>query len=357
MHITFRKSTATAVIGATLLLLAAVGGALAAAPAVDTETTDTASTSALNDGDTVTSFNASDTNISTLQADYDSDNPGIKIVDPETGDTIKTVTNSSDPGYFTETDATADYYNTTFTEADFAAVPMDASENKTVTLRIINNTNVSSPDTTNITVYLENTDKRAVVTASETDPDTSTEETDPVLPWRDAETRANIDADSVGINGSNTTVYVVYTDDDAAAPYETAAANKSGVTGDTFATDYSDGDRIRDHIVRVNDTPYAVFSATVAEDVPEDTTYATYTTVDGEPAHAVTLGDDYDSETAVDVETTGNDELSFFERVETEGVGVFGLSLTAVAGATLVVVGRPRITRDSSEPSAADTEA
>lgn len=338
-----------------LLLVAAMSGALAAAPTVDTETTDTASTSALTDGAVVTDFNASASdNLSTLEASYDSTNPGIAIVDPETGDTLKTVTNTSNPDYFTETGSASGvtYYETTFSEADFATVPMAANEDKTVELRLINNTEVSQSqwDTTNVTITLDNTGERAVVTASSSSESSGiveTDEIDSLLPeflGGGTESTTSVAQDNLGVNGSATTVYVVYEDDTADDAFEDAAANQSWFGIEAFASDYEDGDRINDHIVLVEDTPYAVFSEDVAEDIPDDTTYAVYTEVDGQPAHEIQLGDEFDDESSLDVETTGNDALGFAERVATEGVGLFGLSLTTgLAGAALLVIGRPAV--------------
>lgn len=357
MNITFTKSRTTAALGALLLLVAAVGGAMAAAPTVDTETTDTTTTSALTDGATVTDFNASDTNISTLQAAYDSTNPGIAIVDPETGDTLKTITNESQPGYFTQTGTGTGvtYYNTTFSESDFATVPMAAGENKSVTLRLINDTSVPADqwDTTNVTITLDNTDERAVVTASassEADGVAEIEEKDSILPdfLTSEENLTTVEQDNLGINGSATTVYVVYEDDGVDDAFEDAAENKSRLGISALASDYESGDRIRDHIVRVDDTPYAVFSESVADDIPGDTTYAVYTTVDGEPAHELTLGDEFDGESNVDVETTGNDVLGLGDFVQTDGVGIFGVSLTSgLAGAVLLLFGRPAVEGDA----------
>jgi len=337
------RRTALTLAMTAVVLVGASGVAMAAAPSVDTEATDTATQSALNDGDTVTTFNASaSVNISTLQASYDSTNPGIKIVDPETGDVIATYTNSSNPDYFTETGSASGntYYNTTFSEADFAAVPMSASENKSVTLRLINDTTVDDPDVTNVTIFLENTDERAVVTASESFAGADVEETDPSLLssvlGAESENTSDVEADGVGVNGSQTTVYVVYHDDTVAEPYETAADNKSA-WGGLSSTDYESGDMIGDHIVRVEETPYAIYSDSAPERVLDASgaTYAVYDTVDGEPAHRIELGDAADGESSLDIETAGNQELGFLESPETFGdSGWFGLSMTADAGAS-----------------------
>ena len=125
---------------------------MAAAPTVDSETTHTSSQSVLTDGATVDNFNASDTNLSTLQIDVDSNNPGVRIVDPDSGEVINTVTNESDASRFTATNASEDFYNVTLRETDFAAMPIDAGQNKSVTLRLVNNTTHSAPDTKDITV-------------------------------------------------------------------------------------------------------------------------------------------------------------------------------------------------------------
>lgn len=362
MDISFQRSRATAALGALLLLVAAVGGGFAAAPTVDTETTDTTSQSALTDGMVVENFDANASeNLSTLQVGYDSTNPGIKIVDPDTGAVIKTVTNESDSDYFTETGSASGttYYNTTFDESDFAAVPMGADENKTVTLRVINNTSMGADawDTTNISITLDNVADRAVVTATSEADNFETETVEPnfvaELLGADDKTTSSVEQDDVAINGDNTTVTVVYLDDEAAAPYETAAANKSyGLLSlSTERGEYDEGDQIGDQIVSVEDTNYGVYSAVAPDDVLDATgaTYATYETVDGHPAHEITLGDDFEDETKADISTNGNEKLSWTSipyvgsSIKTYGSGTFGLMSVGALGAALLIVGRPKV--------------
>lgn len=342
MSFTFNSSRSAGILLALVVLVSAMGIGFAAAPTVDTETINTASTSELTDGDTVANFNASDVNISTLQMNVDSTDPGLKIVDPETNETIKSITADSE---FTQTynDSTNStyHYNVTLQQSDFSTVAMDASENKTVTLRMVNNTSASNPDTSNITIYLENTDERAVVRAGSTAEssgliDITEDDPSSLAFWAESMNHSTLDTDNVGINGTNTTVYVVYADADAAAPYEAAAEDKKGLL---FSSDYEEGDRIKDQQVMLEGTHYAAYSDAAPDDVADkdEATYAAYETLDGEPTHRIELGEDFEGETSVDVETVGNDTPGFTTDVITYEDGFWqSLSMSMSAAASVV---------------------
>lgn len=339
------KSTLALVMVAVLLV-----GAVAAAPSVDTETTQSAAQSELNDGDTVQDFNASNTaQLPTLSVSYDSDNPGIKVIDPESGAVIEEFTNTSDTTYFNVYDATNNSYNTTFNESDFAAVPMDASENKSVTLRLIGNTSKSSPNTTNITINLNNTDERAVVYASDkvtgdNAPSGSSVtaefnegvgpfgvETLSVIPGIDTHDVFTVEGESVGVNGSKTDLYLVYGSDNASTAFTSAMDRKR------FGS-YEKGDWVKTYQLNVEGTNYKVFDTSAPEDdVPEDT-FGTTTTVgpSNQDAIKADLGDDVSSKTTVDVTSTANDEYGF---LATQGIRLrsFGLAMLLLVGGTVGV--------------------
>lgn len=337
------KSTAKVLVVAGFVLIAGAGPAAAASPTVDSETTNTATTSALTDGYTQSDFNASENvNLSTLQANYDSSNPGVWIKDADSGDIVNKVTNETHPDRWTQTDSTNDYWNVTLSEHHFGAVPMDAGQNKSVTLVLVNNTSSANPDFTNITVYLNNTDERAVVFAGESSDDggiadVEEEEVGTLEAWlgKTADNISTVEADNVGIANETTDVFVVYGDDTVSEPYADAAENKSTLWGLSSASIES-GDRIPDHLVTVEGTHYAVYEQDAPDDVADmdEATYGEFTTVSGYDAHRVELGDTYEDETTVDVVTTSEEDLDAFEEVQTFGdSGFFGM---AVGGSGLV---------------------
>lgn len=346
----FIHKTAVALVVISLLV-----GAVAAAPSVDTETTDSATQTELTDGDTVSNFNASDTaQLSTLSVSYDSDNPGIKVIDPDTGATIEYFKNSSDSSYFSVYDATNNSYNTTFNESDFAAVPMEAEENKSVTLRLIGNTTKSSPNKTNITLHLNNTDERAVVyaadevtgddaptgsaTTAEFDEDVTAfgVETLASIPGIDSHDVFSVDGESVGVNGSDTDIYVVYASDNASTAFSDAQDRKAWGS-------YEDGDWVKTYQLSVEDTNYPVYLDEAPDEEP-DGTYGVTSSVGPSDTDAikVELGDDAEDETAVDVSSTANDAYGF---LAAQGIRLrsWGLSL----GLVLIVGGTVGVRRRS----------
>lgn len=295
------------------------GPALAAAPTVDTETTDTSTTSDLTDGTTVTGFEAASDNYSYIEASFDSQNASVKVIDPDSGDVI--ASNDSDAmeqtaALDTDTSGTNDtwYYAWNMSHDELATMPMDAGENKSVTVQFVNDTSLDNPDMTNITVYLENTNDRAVVRAGSTATETGLADIDEDSPGTlaslvgaESENISTVEGDNVGINGSQTEVLVVYADSEVAEPYETAAEDKKTWFG-LSSSSYSAGDQIQNQVVIVEDHYYGVYSESVpdaATDV-DSVTHATYETVNGEPAHRISLGDSYEDESSIDVETKGN---------------------------------------------------
>lgn len=317
----FNTTRSITVVLAGLLVLSVVPMGGMAVPSTDTAGTQQTE---VTDGATYTTFNASGP-IGWLNATYDSNNVALEIIDPDTNEVVNRFGNAS---------SRWELYNTTsrginLTESDFATMPMDANQNKSVTLRLIGNTSADNPPMTNLTIYLENTDERAVVHAGSTATgDGGIAEVDEVETrgwsfWSTStENTTMLEADNVGVNGTATDVYVVYADETVAEPYETAAANKSVLWG-LSTSDYADGDQIKDQVGFVDGMAYGIYYNEVPEDADnaEDHTYYTWTSVNGESAHMINLGEDFEDETSVDVETIGNDTPEFGVDVQTLDTG------------------------------------
>lgn len=330
MKLNTRQAVAVGVVG-----LFVLGGGVAVvaadAPAIDRETTVSPDQSDLYDGATVSQFNASADAQSRIEINISTRNPEVEIIGPN-DITHATVTNASfeqSGAYDKATDTDGDnefwHWKANLSHDALATVPIDAGGQTNVTLRVINNASADNPDTVNATVTLNGTDERTVVLAdgnldSGTNvADTDTAETDPLNPLADPENTSTVDSDDVTVSGDTTDVLVVYEGQDVAAPYETAAEETQGLAGYGLVgvSEYSAGDHIGDHIVRVDSTPYVVYNSEPVEEVLDKSgaTYASYETVNGEPVHRITLGDTgFEDADSVDVETNGNMELAPWNR-------------------------------------------
>jgi len=158
----FNNTTTKSVLLVAIMLVAAAGGALAAAPTVDTETTNTSKTTELNDGGTQ-AYN--DTTASELAWSADSQNSSIEIT--QDGDTVFEASPEHYDAADTDSSGTNDtwYYNVSLADdaADYEGLEVGAGENATLNVTLTNDTEVESPDTTNISFTYENTEERALI--------------------------------------------------------------------------------------------------------------------------------------------------------------------------------------------------
>ncbi|MFC7134326.1 MULTISPECIES: hypothetical protein [Salinibaculum] len=297
-----------------LLLLTA--GVAMAAPSIDSETTVTSTTSAYADGETQTTFNASDgVNLSTIQASYATTKPEIRIIDPETDTVIKTVTNASDPGYFTKTgdDGTTYYYNTTFAESDFERMPMAANENKSVTLRFIDNSSLDDPtssDMTNTTVYLENTDERTVLRGDAGAMEFGSDGFSAFgFNWS-VDKNAELDQSDVTVDGDNTSV--ILTLEDEAGDTDTSVQQRFA---NAVPEEVESGDWLKTQQVYVDGTPIKVFYDSAPSDA--EGTYGVY----DEDANLVRveLGEEFADDSSVDIRAVGNNKYGWWTLVSDFG--------------------------------------
>lgn len=321
-----------------VVLSVAVGPALAVAPTVDTETTDTSTTSDWTDGHTVTNFEANSSNTSYIEANFETDNASVEIVDPDTG--VVHASNTSDS--MEETNTTNNYYAWNLSHDELATMPMDAGENKSITVRFINDTSVENPDTTEITVYLENQNYRAVVYAGDEAAagtvtgltvDNTNEST--LFGFGSERAQTHITADNVGIDGANTTeVTVIAANTSDADPFTDAEDRKA------FGS-YESGDFFGAHQFSIEGHDHAVFMSEAHEDVADGVTYATTGTVNGHDAYTIHLADDYEGETEVDVATAANDKYGFFTAFSVERNAMGGTLGALTAGLFLLFAARP----------------
>lgn len=319
-----------------------VAPVMAAAPTVDTETTDTATTSDLTDGTTI-NFSANSSTKSYIEGSFDSTNASIEIVDPATGEVHASNDSAAMKQTFSNSTSSTYYYAWNMTHSSLATMPMDAGQNKSVTIRFINDTSLESPDTTEITVYLQNSDDRAVVYAGDgaaagtvTGLDVTTETDDGIPLFGSNSSTTTIEADNVGLgtNATGTTVHVI-------------AANTSGEDPFTEATDskwggsYAESELHKGHRLNIAGHKHAVFHTSTPDYLVDGYTYATTDEINGHDAYTVHVADDYSGESSLDITTKANEKYGPVEGLFVKSAakdGTLSNSFLASTGTTGAVV-------------------
>lgn len=288
---------------------------MAATAAIDTETTDTTTTSDWTDETTLEGFNASANNSSFVEVTFDGALDGearIAILDPSTADANKDMeavyTNSS----ATETNASTNNYAWNITHDELSDVPVTASANNSVVVKVWD-----SGDKTNATyfdLHLNTTDERTVLHYGDADVDSedSVEITEkhPTLGNyfdRYDVSKAAIEEDNVGIAGKNTTVTVVLDNESLQDSY-----------ADSFSEDAEDGEFLPAMSFTANngDIFVPVYLNEAPDDMPDFLDENAYGVFDAD-ANTLTIhpndDEDLDSEEELDVMSTGNEGLGFFQ--------------------------------------------
>jgi hypothetical protein len=307
---------------ATLALL--VAPAMAAAPTPDSETANSPTTSDWTDGTTVPSFEANSSNTSYIEAQFDSTNASIEILDPNTGE-VHASNSTLNQTYADATNNTW-HYAWNLSHDALATMPMDAGENKSVTVKFINDSNHANPDTTEITVYLENQDDRAVVYAGDaadagniTGLSASTAVDEGWFGLGSTSATTTVEADNVGlVNASGTRIDVI-------------VANTSGEDSFSEADDqalwgsYDTGEFHKGHQLHIANHNHAVFNQEAADYVVNDYTYAVTSTINGNDAYRIHVADDYSGESTLDVKTVANDKYGPWESMTIESAAKDGV--------------------------------
>ena len=243
---TLNRRAILALVLAAVVVVGTGGVAFGAAPTVDSESTETSSTSELTDGSTVT-YNAS-TN-STLEYSADSNNSSVKIIQADPGNyTLSEFQNGSSPSELSVQDGSANNINFTIAddETGYEGVEAGAGENVTLYYRLLNDTNVDSPDTTNVTIYWENDDNKSFIRGEAGETETadvgltvSFASSLPLVGSENTTEPAKVEQD-IGVNGSDQesiTVSVESSDGQDALTETYDAADEAGaVTYDGWVT-------------------------------------------------------------------------------------------------------------------------
>lgn len=341
------------------VLVVSAGGALAAAPSVDTSGSDaTSSTSELQDGSTIDfDANSSDEHIVQIIGDNSTDygvefalNDSDHLADGTVFATNESLTNVS-------TGSEGTHYNATVSEDELADVPMEVGANITMDVTAYQVENASN--STTFQVHLNNTADRTVVYVGDSAADDSDlvdvsedEGTDIPLtdssvniPLLDGADKSTITAEDAKVNGSSTDVVVVLGNDTVADDYDESVGSL-----DDSAWNPDAG------VSFVEDQGVRMFNSELPDDLDLDTTTMTYEEdVGGQAALVYDLGDDAEDESSVDV--TAHSSAGLRTQAEAYGwtTAVFGPSVAGFSLGALILFGyRRRQQRDATTTDEAE---
>lgn len=215
-NITMRNTTITAIAFAILLAVAPMA-ASAAAPTVDSETTSTTKTSDITGTTVLKGFNANASNFSIVSVEADSLDAKIEIRQNATGRVVYSNSSMALDNETTSDSTIGNFFSANVTHDELKDVERSAGETVSLDLRIINNSTLDNPDTTNVTFDVENTNEETVevITASEQTESglVSIEEKGRDYIFANT-TRSESETDhTADINDTNTTVTYVFADD------------------------------------------------------------------------------------------------------------------------------------------------
>jgi len=329
-HNTRLRSGATLTV-ALALILSMIAAPAAAAPSTVTTASNTVPgepTSTISDGTTIDPFNGSSNVTETIVFNTSSNASAASHVTIAANDTGQTVLDQDAVNVTpTSLGAAADeQWRLNFTHADLMELERDAGENVSVDVLLANQTgDYVNQSYTNITIHVQNDNATAVRYVDQTDVDNGdaeVSENEPLLGlWGEATNTSTVEQSSVGIDGDSTDVYVVYADSETSSTF--ADARETTGLLDVFGSN-EEGDLLAAHQASVAGTPTAVYLESAPDPIEDSMTYGVATTVDGNEATMLSLGESYSDENQVDVTTTGNDKWDLRTRL----TGLQGHSVT-----------------------------
>ncbi len=211
-----------AALAALALISAGIGAVTAAPGSIDTSATDTTTTIYMEDGKTL------DANY-TPNSSVDYALPILNATGASSDDLAMNVTHDGVEYYSFagtwdsyasgESDTSTDFIHNVSSDK-LSDVPMDINENVTLTVNYWNES-ADSPSPTNITVYLENDDERAVkrVTENASFADVETKSAPMYRPLSDDYEAVSVDSSDVAVNGSNTDIIYTLSDSTVQDPF------------------------------------------------------------------------------------------------------------------------------------------
>ncbi|ELZ96594.1 hypothetical protein [Haloferax sulfurifontis] len=297
----------------TVALSVFAGGAFAATPSIDTESTNTTTTSDWTDGYTVSGFTANASNSSYVEVTFDANVSGdarLQILDPDTGETVADMESVYTNSSADVTDSTNNHYAWNISHDEFEDLPVGYGENKTFKVRI-----TDTQDTDNATVIdvaFNNTADRAVYRIGDafTNNDVTVEEKHPWLSQISSSYDTNIASFELAsvATGSNASHEVNLANGTVADAFALAAEDKDDGAFLPLMTVKAEGD---DGTVLI---PVFVNEKSSEWDfLDDDEAYAVYDS-DAEELTIMNNGDErFDGVSETTFTLAGNDGLSFGE--------------------------------------------
>lgn len=309
------------------LLTTAAGGALAAG--LDSETTNTASTSDTVGGDNIdaTYNGSSDADTARMTITVSSTDPGVRLIDPETDETLKLYKNASMTQTYAGTSTW--YYNLTVNTSVLNNLEIDSGETKNVTVQIVDNVTLDDVNetVTNKTVKVTGVEGRSVRFIGSnvgTDDLTNaqnglinTEVAGYSLQWG-VDNYTSISQSSVAVSPNvSDEVTLHFANNTAVSNFDTAAEAYDSGDWMFFAPASLSGDYIK------------VYKSSAPDSVDANSTYGVYKP--GPNDLKIHVGEDYASNSSVDVSATGNDALGIWNAFQAYGAeGLQKAASTAV---------------------------
>lgn len=331
---------------------------------VDTETSNTATTTDWQDGDNVTGYNGTaDARSANVSLESDSNNTKIDITRENSSAVVFA---DSDGTNFAHHPGTAnhEWLNHTVPYAALGDMERGINDNVSVTVTAYNNTSMAAGDrnTTNFTVFIETDNSSTVQHVSDSDVasenivtvtnDTGRDIAGFTIPTT-PEQESHIHTNARAVNGSSTDV-VLALGNASVADHFSVADKSSGdklsgfsLTRTVALVHDADGDTTR---------AVPVFYEQAPSDFDTSQTYAVYTeTHGGTPAVVVNLGDDFSDASNVEVEAVGDAGLLTFATDYLGQTLSMSLSGSGLTLSILAFAGAPTARR-RREPAAVPAE-
>ena len=295
-----------------VILSGAAGPAAAATPTIDQETTNTSTQSDVTNGATITSFNASSSTSTFVEATFDSAPSGdakLEILDPSTGDKVSEYETIYSNSTADVTNQSTNNYAWNITHDELEKLPVEANTNKTFTFRILDTGDEANATTFDVTIAP--TGERSVIyvgdhAASDAGDIASTSEKHPTLGQyidRYDTSTASIDAEDVATDGDNTTFYVYLQNESVQSAY-----------GEAVSDSMEDGAFLPMMTVTENGNYVPVYlnEKPSSSDYLDKHAYGVYESSSNRIVVYPNGDEDLSGETAVDVSSQGNEGLGFW---------------------------------------------
>ncbi|AUV84693.1 hypothetical protein C2R22_24505 (plasmid) [Salinigranum rubrum] len=316
-----------AVFAVLAVLMAGTFGAMAAAPSLDTETTETAHETDITDGGSHVYNGTGTANLS-----WSADSNNSKVLLEQNGRTVYSATPDE---YYHNASSGMSYFNVSLADdgSDYSTLEAGAGENVTLNVTFENDTTLSSPDTSTANYTFANGNEMAWV--YQTSAEADDEDTTSFASYGFGASFASLDTltgdsdlvdpvmveQTTDVNQNTSEVVVTFSDSDTQDAFEEAQ------------TDASSGEWLPMASVEMDDETVPVFSeeADVSWVDTDEDTYAVVSS-DGSTVTVHNAGELVEDTEAVDIVATGNKNIGYSNaKSMLEGYDVSGFDLYNLA--------------------------